>query len=87
VASHRRDLPERANFLLVHVDRAQNIGMANVIDENFHNSHVENGNHYRVRLARQRGYRDRRSDDAALIELGGGGDFVGTLGRASSWAK
>jgi hypothetical protein len=38
VASHRLDLQE----LLVRVDRAQNIGMANVIDENFHNSDVEN---------------------------------------------
>jgi hypothetical protein len=61
--------------------------VANVIDENFHNSDVENGNHYRVRLARQPGYPDRRGDDAALIGLGGAGDVVGTLGRASGWAK
>ena len=62
--------------------------MANVIEENFHNSDVENGNLYRVRLARQRGYGYRRGDDAALIGLGGAGDIVvGTLGRASGWAK
>jgi putative ABC transport system permease protein len=36
------DLQERANFLLVRVDRAENMGLvANVIDENFHNSDAE----------------------------------------------
>jgi hypothetical protein len=88
VASHRLDLQERANFLLVRVDRAQNIGTAKVIDENFHNSDVETETSTKSdSLAHQRVYRDRRGDDAALIGLGGAGDIVGTLGRASGWAK
>jgi hypothetical protein len=36
------DLQERANFLLVRVDRAENMCLvANVIDENFHNLDAE----------------------------------------------
>jgi len=36
------DIQERANFLVVRVDRAENMGLvANVIDENFHNSDAE----------------------------------------------
>jgi hypothetical protein len=87
VASHRLDLQEPANFLLVRADRAENIGMADVIDEKVRNSHVGNANLYIVRLARQRSYCHRRGDDAALIGLGGAGCIVGTLGRASGWAK
>ena len=36
------DIQERANFILVRVDRAENMGLvANEIDENFHNSDAE----------------------------------------------